>query len=105
MPQRPSHPALNVRDDREAPLFIERGTRKQVAVICPTGQAEYFLTEGWTAIRRICPSGKSVIGMLLFEHAFFGKAVPASRRLRSGLFGSVSVCNSIANKCLLGWLR
>ena len=31
---RPSHPALNVRDDREAPLFIERGTRKQVAVIC-----------------------------------------------------------------------
>src|SRR5689334_452576 len=32
-PMRPSHPALNVRDDREAPLFIERGTARIMLLI------------------------------------------------------------------------
>jgi len=35
---RPSHPALNVRDDREAPLN-ERGTGEKMLLICPTPQA------------------------------------------------------------------
>jgi hypothetical protein len=36
--RRPPHPALNVRDDRETPLLIERGTARNILVICPTGQ-------------------------------------------------------------------
>jgi len=35
---RPSHPALNVRDDREAPLFIGCETRGNLPVICATRQ-------------------------------------------------------------------
>jgi len=32
-PMRPSHPALNVRDDREAPLWIECGTARIMPLI------------------------------------------------------------------------
>jgi hypothetical protein len=32
-PTRPSHPALNVRDDREAPLLSERGTARIMLLI------------------------------------------------------------------------
>jgi hypothetical protein len=35
-------------NDREAPLLSSAGRRKQVAVICPTGQAEYFSAQDWT---------------------------------------------------------
>jgi hypothetical protein len=52
-----------------------------VEVICPTGQAKYFFKEGWTAIRPVCPSGKSVLAMLLFEHALFAK----NRRLLASI--------------------
>jgi hypothetical protein len=38
---RPSHPALNVRDDREAPLLSERGTARIMRVIWGRSQA-YF---------------------------------------------------------------
>jgi hypothetical protein len=37
---RPSHPAPNVRDDRETPLLIGHGTREELSVICPTAQVE-----------------------------------------------------------------
>src|SRR5579863_3030728 len=37
---RPSHPAPNVRDDRETPLLIRRGTREEEPLICPSAQAE-----------------------------------------------------------------
>jgi hypothetical protein len=45
---RPSHPAPNVRDDREAPLLRCAGRAKEMAVICPTAQAEYFWLNIWT---------------------------------------------------------
>ncbi len=35
---RPSHPAPNVRDDRETPLLIRRRTREEEPLICPSGQ-------------------------------------------------------------------
>jgi hypothetical protein len=40
-PPRPSHPAPNVRDDREAPLLEERGTAGLVELICPTAQVKF----------------------------------------------------------------
>jgi hypothetical protein len=46
-PSRPSHPAPNVRDDREAPLLWVR-TRESVELICPTAQAKYFCEGDWT---------------------------------------------------------
>jgi hypothetical protein len=50
----------NVRDDGQRPSL---GTEwlKLVEVICPTGQAKYFLREGWTQTLQNCPSGKSVL--------------------------------------------
>jgi hypothetical protein len=42
--QRPSHPAPNVRDDREAPLLRCAGRPKEVAVICPTEQVKMSAT-------------------------------------------------------------
>src|SRR4029077_14774290 len=51
-----SHRAF--RDDREPPLFSgETGGVK--SLICPTGQAEYFLASGLTANSLICPSGRN----------------------------------------------
>jgi len=41
---RPSHPAPNVRDDREAPLFIGCGTRGRMVLICPTAQEKMCTT-------------------------------------------------------------
>ena len=40
---RPSHPASNVRDDREAPLLWRRDAR-MIVVICPTTQAKMCTT-------------------------------------------------------------
>jgi hypothetical protein len=48
IPPRPSHPAPNVRDDRETPLLEERGTGELVDLICPSAQAEYFWQRRWT---------------------------------------------------------
>jgi hypothetical protein len=48
-PTRPSHPAPNTRDDREAPLFSGTGRRELVEMICPTGIAKYFFEKDWTA--------------------------------------------------------
>jgi hypothetical protein len=47
-PTRPSHPAPNTRDDREAPLFAGTERRELVEMICPTGIAEYFCDKDWT---------------------------------------------------------
>jgi hypothetical protein len=38
----PSHPAPNVRDDRETPLLIRHRTREEEPLICPTAQAHIF---------------------------------------------------------------
>jgi hypothetical protein len=32
----------NVRDDREAPLFVGAGRREALKMICPTAKAKYF---------------------------------------------------------------
>ncbi len=39
---RPSHPAPNVRDDREAPLLIGGGTREMMVVIWGVGQVRWL---------------------------------------------------------------
>jgi hypothetical protein len=46
-PKRPPHPALNVRDDREAPLFVRRDTR-EMPLICGRCEAIYFREHIWT---------------------------------------------------------
>jgi hypothetical protein len=42
---RPSHPAPNVRDDREAPLLIERGTARTILLICGRRQGTFCKSE------------------------------------------------------------
>jgi hypothetical protein len=44
---RPSHPALNVRDDRETPL-LRGGTFDSIELLLADGEAKYFSQEGWT---------------------------------------------------------
>ena len=45
-PKRPSHPAANVRDDRDTPLSWSR-TREEGPLICPTAQAKFLRAKGW----------------------------------------------------------
>jgi hypothetical protein len=47
---RPSHPAPNVRDDRDTPLLWERDGGNE-EVICVASEAKYFFKRGWTGIR------------------------------------------------------
>ena len=55
---RPSHPAPNVRDDREASLLSGAGRGELLKVICPTAQAE-----SWQApIDRFAPASGNPIG-------------------------------------------
>jgi hypothetical protein len=62
---RPSHPAPNVRDDREAPLLEERGTAESVHLICPTRQAKRLRHDGTTGkslgVREIVSSEEQVL--------------------------------------------
>jgi hypothetical protein len=46
--QRPSHPALHVRDDAYAPPD-ECRTGEKLDVICPTAKAKIFSSKDWTA--------------------------------------------------------
>ena len=50
---RPSHPAPNVRDDREAPLLWSAGRPELVKMICPTGIAKFFFERDWTTQIRL----------------------------------------------------
>ena len=43
--KRPSHPAPNVRDDRDTPLLFGRETGEEKSLICPTAQAELSATD------------------------------------------------------------
>jgi hypothetical protein len=45
---RPSHPASNVRDDREAPLISEAGRGETITDFRKT-EEEYFSPQDWTA--------------------------------------------------------
>jgi hypothetical protein len=45
---RPSHPAPNTRDDREAPSLEGRGIGESVHLICPTRQAKRLRHDGTT---------------------------------------------------------
>ena len=51
-PTRPSHPAANVRDDREAPLYRARDARK-VATDLPDGASEKFFATSLERRRKI----------------------------------------------------
>jgi hypothetical protein len=47
-PKRPSHPAPNVRDDRDTPLFSGAERGEVIETICPTTKAKYFRARDWT---------------------------------------------------------
>jgi hypothetical protein len=66
---RPSHPALNVRDDREAPLLSSAGRGELVEMICPTGIAKYFCEKDWTGQIRLNCFEKFVFTRTLFSRA------------------------------------
>jgi len=55
-PKRPSHPAPNVRDDREAPLLIERGTVRTILLIYGRRQDAFCKSE-CAGLRQIGTSG------------------------------------------------
>jgi len=54
---RPSHPAPNVRDDRDTPLMRERDGGV-VGVIWGNREAEYFWWQHWTNLMRDLPGGQ-----------------------------------------------
>jgi hypothetical protein len=51
---RPSHPAPNVRDDRETPLVMRRGTAIPLLLFLPMREAKYFSPRGWTGRANQC---------------------------------------------------
>ena len=57
---RPPHPAPNVRDDRETPLFRD-GMSMDIDLIWVRRETKYFSNQGWTIdlpeARLICPTG------------------------------------------------
>jgi hypothetical protein len=68
MQSRPSHPAANVRDDRETPLLWS-GMAVSMDLICPTTQAQYFCAEGWTTQISL----KSLTKIGVFAQAICGR--------------------------------
>ena len=94
-PLRPSHPAPNVRDDREAPL--SRGAGCANHTLFPDSEKQkYFCREGWTRIRASRLSGESL-----------GKPHPL--RLRRGRTRSIAGRPGRAAKrrarCVRRWSR
>jgi hypothetical protein len=77
MPPRPSHPAPNVRDDREAPLLWEqdgKGYSSDLGLL----KIRIFFQKGLDRGQVICPSGiggcaaqGALQGFLLFERRSF----------------------------------
>ena len=65
---RPSHPASDVRDDRETPLVWRRDKRDQITHFRKT-EAEYFSREGWTL------ESPEIIVELLREIRFIAHAI------------------------------
>jgi hypothetical protein len=55
---RPSHPAPNTRDDREAPLFFGHGTARACRDDLPDKQSEIFFREGLDMNLREMPVGQ-----------------------------------------------
>jgi hypothetical protein len=74
---RPPHPAPNVRDDREAPLFFGNETREVLKMICPTRQAKCLRHDGTT--------GKSVrhSGALRQHRAMVRNCAPENPSLKT----------------------
>jgi hypothetical protein len=75
-PKRPSHPAPNVRDDRDTPL-AGAGWSESLAMICPTAKAEYFCARDWTV-----DSGLIGLGNFDFWRNGFGRGIFVSRTRR-----------------------
>jgi hypothetical protein len=81
--KRPSQPAPNVRDDREAPLLEERGPAGLVELICPTAQAE-LSTGSVEPIRRIGTTASNFMSCKAMVKRRKGDA-PGCRCKRCGL--------------------
>ena len=65
-PQRPPHPASNVRDDRDTPLSEEAGRAEKITYLRKT-EVDYFACGGLTQFRKnevICPSGRSCVAQI-----------------------------------------
>ena len=85
-PKRPSHPAPNVRDDRDTPLLIGRGTARLVDLICPTAQVKGLRHNGTTGKSlekcKILSSDEQLLELSLWEwkqcshDASFGQMAP-----------------------------
>src|SRR5216683_7349950 len=80
---RPSHPAPNVRDDREPPLLRERDI-DVVSLIWVGGEAKYFCKEDWTGFSRNSPTGKSMTGKSTEKNS---SPPPYLRRVRHSASG------------------
>src|SRR5262249_30855124 len=65
IPIRPSHPASNTRDDREAPLLEEAGRRELIMDFWET-EVKYFGAKDWTAESALNPLAK-----IEFQHSIF----------------------------------
>jgi hypothetical protein len=52
---RPPHPAFNVRDDRETPLLIERGTRVRDTDFGKNESGKFFMEglDGWNRVEGV----------------------------------------------------
>ena len=88
MPPRPSHPAPNVRDDREAPLLWEQdgnGYSSDLGLL----KIRIFLQKGLDRGQVICPSGR------LWAHLF--APVPIRQELISRNDQSVSISRTSAS--------
>jgi hypothetical protein len=78
---RPSHPASNTRDDREAPLS-QRRDGITIIIIFGKTEAKYFLQRGWTRIRKPHLSGKSLATTRCSQRAFARTYRLTSHRIR-----------------------
>ena len=86
---RPSHPAPNVRDDRDTPLLWV-GMAGVVGVIWGNREAEYFCRRHWTKPCVICPTGNATGSGAL------ARTPPGSGRVRREAAGEgLSPCASM----------
>src|SRR5579864_9160448 len=97
--KRPSHPAPNTRDDREAPLLERRGTRGNLPVICPSSQAKLPATF-WHDGQITCRAQNAVKRNLLLYGAVIASRPgftreSANRAMRSPL------PRKLGNRCTL----
>src|SRR5258708_10205552 len=67
-----------VRDDGQRPS-CGVGWREFVEMICPTGEAKYFCKQGWTALSKNRPTGKSPRGSERMLCSCLGRAISSRK--------------------------